>query len=116
MKDGILTKIHIFDAVSFSISIWTSLGSIKFIVPDNLQYLTALETINSYFYMAILIALIVIWIEEKMSALDARMTWLRSLSRDDVQKIQDQIDSSVIIKGSSKDISDKHSNTKSKEN
>jgi hypothetical protein len=62
-----------------------------------LLIITSLEALNGYFAMAIFISLIVIWINEAITALDERMSWIRSLTPEQVQKMQDKINPSITI-------------------
>ena len=98
VKDSKLLTVHPFDALYFSVTTWTTLGYGDLTAPDNFHLLTSLEAINGYFAMAIFISLIVIWINEAITALDERISWIRSLTPEQVQEMQNKIDPLFRIK------------------
>ena len=97
VKNGDLIIVHLFDALYFSVTTWTTLGYGDLTAPDDLHLLTSLEAINGYFAMAIFISLIVIWINEAIAALDKRTAWIRSLTPEQVQEMQNKIDPSIRV-------------------
>jgi hypothetical protein len=60
--------------------------------------------------MGIFISLVVIWINEAISALDERMKWIKSLTPAQVQEMQNKIDPSIkIVKGNTESSSQEES-------
>lgn len=100
IKNGVLSTISPLEALYFSVTTWTTVGYGDLTAPENLHLLTSFEAMNGYFAMGIFISLVVIWINEAISALDERMKWIKSLTPAQVQEIQNKIDPSIgIVKG-----------------
>lgn len=91
MKDGMLQRLDLFDSVYLSLVTWTTLGYSNIIPNEKLYLSISLETFNGYFSMALLVALIVVWITEAMNSLDERVSWLRSCTPGDIEEMQRNI-------------------------
>lgn len=92
VSDGELRSVSLEEAIYFSATTWTTLGYGDLTASPELYILTSLEAVNGYFGMAVMVALMVLWINEGLNALDQRMERLRTLPPEDKQKIDDKVD------------------------
>jgi len=81
-----LTKIDFSTAIYFSGTTWTTVGYGDISAPKNIRLVTTIEAINSYFAMAILMALIVLWLNDARESSKQYTDWLGSATKKDVEE------------------------------
>ena len=61
--NGEFKEIDLLTAIYFSGTTWTTIGYGEIVAPSEIRLLTTIEAINSYFAMAILMSLIILWLD-----------------------------------------------------
>lgn len=84
--NGVQKQVDIITAIYFSGTTWTTVGYGDISAPDNIKLLTTIEAINGYFAMAVLMALIILWINDALKSARRYSSWLNSASKEDVEK------------------------------
>jgi len=97
IKDGKYIQVSLTDAIYFSVTTWTTLGYGDLTAPEEMRLITSIEAMNGYLAMGIFIVLLGTWIDESIKGLDERMAWIRSLTPEQVQKMQNKINPSIKI-------------------
>jgi len=84
--NGELTKVDLSTAIYFSGTTWTTVGYGDISAPKDIRLITTVEAINSYFAMAILMALIVLWLNDARESSKQYTDWLKSATKKDVEE------------------------------
>jgi len=84
--DGNLTAVDLSTAIYFSGTTWTTVGYGDISAPENIRLLTTFEAINGYLAMAILMALVVLWLDDALKSARQYKHWLSKASQEDIEK------------------------------
>lgn len=79
--NGQLQAIDLSTALYFSGTTWTTVGYGDISAPAELRLLTTVEALNGYFSMAILIALVGLWLNDSLNSAKQYANWIRNASR-----------------------------------
>jgi len=84
--DGNLTTVNLRTAIYFSGTTWTTVGYGDISAPEGIRLLTTFEAINGYLAMAILMALVVLWLDDALKSARQYKEWISSASQEDIEK------------------------------
>jgi len=83
--NGVYQNVDLSTALYFSGTTWTTVGYGDISAPAELRLLTTIEALNSYLSMAILIALIGLWLNDSLESARSYTNWIRNSSKKDVE-------------------------------
>jgi hypothetical protein len=83
---GNLTAIDLSTAIYFSGTTWTTVGYGDISAPEGIRLLTTFEAINGYLAMAILMALVVLWLDDALKTARQYKQWINNASQEDIEK------------------------------
>tara|TARA_R110001583_G_scaffold176540_1_gene331250 strand:+ start:247 stop:708 length:462 start_codon:yes stop_codon:yes gene_type:complete len=83
---GNLTATDLSTAVYFSGTTWTTVGYGDISAPEGIRLLTTLEAVNGYLAMAILMALVVLWLDDALKTARKYKQWINNASQEDIEK------------------------------
>jgi hypothetical protein len=80
-------SIDLATALYFSGTTWTTVGYGDISAPAELRLLTTVEALNGYLSMAILIALIGLWLNDALEAARKYNNWIENASKQDIEEV-----------------------------
>lgn len=84
---GKLVQVPLSEAIYFSAATWTTVIYGDPIPPPNLKLLTIAEAFNAYLAMAVLVALIILWIEQSLASAQRYLHWLEGARRSEIESV-----------------------------
>jgi len=84
--NGEMVTVDLSTAIYFSGTTWTTVGYGDISAPEEIRLLTTIEAINGYLAMAILMALIVLWLDDALRSARNYKQWVSNASKDDIEK------------------------------
>lgn len=83
---GELVSVDLSTAIYFSGTTWTTVGYGDLSAPESIRLLTTIEAINGYLAMAILMALVVLWLDDALKQARHYKNWLRNAFQEDIEE------------------------------
>jgi len=84
--NGRLSDIDLSTAIYFSGTTWTTVGYGDISAPENIRLLTTVEALNGYLTMAILIALVALWLDDALKSAREYKEWISNATQEDIEK------------------------------
>jgi Ion channel len=87
---GIPTQVNFSEALYFSVTTWATLGYGDYTACKQYQLVTSAEVLTGYFSMAMLIALVTLWITEALRAYDQYVAELPQLAKAAIERLAEK--------------------------
>ena len=75
---GKVVQVPLWDAVYFSAATWTTLLYGDMLPPPDARVLTIAQGVNAYLAMAVLVSLVVLWMEQALASAQSYVRWLQN--------------------------------------
>jgi len=84
--NGRVSDIDLNTAIYFSGTTWTTVGYGDISASENIRLLTTVEALNGYLAMAILIALVALWLDDALKSAREYKEWISNATQEDIEK------------------------------
>lgn len=84
--NGSFTDVDLSTAIYFSGTTWTTVGYGDISATESIRLLTTVEALNGYLAMAILIALVALWLDDALKSAREYKEWISNATQKDIEK------------------------------
>jgi len=84
--NGSFSNVDLSTAIYFSGTTWTTVGYGDISATESIRLLTTVEALNGYFAMAIVIALVALWLDNALKSAREYKEWISNATQKDIEK------------------------------